>query len=208
MTGGALEAPGRRGRRKAETRNRVLEAARALFGRQRYEAVTIRMIADEAGIAVGSVFTTFESKTDVLAAIVADELEAPMAAIDAAVAVAEGPERRLSALFSALYRYHDRHIDLLIQGMSHSWVRSDEAERTARRAIAPTLKRMETILIAARDAGEIGGEVDLRTIVEVLFAAYIANFRGAAFDGWSAAEMSARMDRQIAAVLRGAGLQR
>lgn len=197
---------GRRERRKAETRNRVLDAARTLFERKGYEAVTIRMIADEAQIAVGSVFTTFDSKSDVLAAIVAEELDFHVADIDAALAGADGVLARLRALFAAIYVYHDSHEALLLQAQSHSWVRGPDAERAVRRALVPTMQRLERILFEGQDSGEIGRAVDLRLIVEILFACYIANYRGAAFDGWSVADMIARMDRQIVAVLRGAGL--
>jgi len=196
---------GRRGRRKAETRNRVLEAARTLFERRGYEAVTIRMIADEAHIAVGSVFTTFESKSDVLAAMVAEELDLHVVDIDRALVGAEGVLARLRALFGAIYVYHDSHEALLLQAQSHSWVRGPEAERAVRRALTPTMQRLERILLDGRERGEIGRDVDLRLVVEILFACFIANYRGAAFDGWSVADMIARMDRQIVTVLRGAG---
>lgn len=197
----------RRERRKAETRNRVLDAARTLFAKKGYEAVTIRMIADEAGIAVGSVFTTFASKSDVLAAIVAEELAFHVGDIDAALDGVGGALARLRALFAALYAYHDRHAALLLQAQSHSWVRGPDAERAVRRALVPTMQRLERILMEGQEAGEIGRDVDIRLIVEILFACYIANYRGAAFDGWSVADMTARMDRQIMTLLRGAGLQ-
>ena len=199
------DGSGRRERRKAETRNRVLDAARTLFEQKGYEAVTIRMIADEAQIAVGSVFTTFESKSDVLAAIVAEELYFHVGDVDAALAGVQGALARLKALFRALYVYHDRHEALLLQAQSHSWIRGPDAERAVRRALVPTMQRLERILLEGREAGEIGRDADLRLIVEILFACYIANYRGAAFDGWSVADMTARMDRQIGTLLRGAG---
>lgn len=202
------DGSGRRERRKAETRNRVLDAARQLFEHKGYEAVTIRMIADEAQIAVGSIFTTFESKSDVLAAIVAEELEYQVAEIDSALDGVDGVLPRLRALFRALYLYHDRHEALLLQAQSHSWVRALDAERAVRRALSPTMKRLKSILSEGCDCGEVGADVDLALIVEILFACYITNYRGAAYDGWSVADMIACMDRQIVAVMRGAGPNR
>jgi len=207
MTGEQADGARRRERQKAQTRTRVLDAARGLFTQHGYEAVTIRMIADAAGIAVGSVFTTFLSKSDVLSAIVVEELEAHIDDVDAALVGVVGVLARLNALFSAMYRYHDRHIDLLVLGNSHSWVRAPEAERAARRAIAPTVKRIERVLIEGREAGEIAPDADIRTVVDVLYASFISNYRGAAYDGLSAEDMTARMQRQTLAVLRGCGLK-
>ncbi len=179
------------------TRNRVLDAARVLFAEHGYESVTIRMIADEAGIAVGSVFTTFHSKSDVLSSIVVEEIEKQCDEADAALAGVKGCVPRLQALFAILYRHHDRHGALLPQAQSHSWVRPREAELAVRRSLVPTFKRIERLLMDGEDAGEIAPGRDLRLIAQMLYACYIANYRGAAFDGLSAEDMIATMDRQI-----------
>jgi AcrR family transcriptional regulator len=60
------------GRTKAETRRRILIAARKCFGRYGYDAATNRLIADEAGISPGAIYQHFSSKTDLYAAVEAD----------------------------------------------------------------------------------------------------------------------------------------
>ena len=57
---------------KAETRQRILEAARKLFAASGYESSTTREIADAAGIANGTLFNYFPNKEAILAALVAD----------------------------------------------------------------------------------------------------------------------------------------
>jgi AcrR family transcriptional regulator len=57
---------------KAETRQRILEAARQLFAASGYEASTTRDIADAAGIANGTLFNYFPSKEAILASLVAE----------------------------------------------------------------------------------------------------------------------------------------
>lgn len=197
MNDSPVDGGRRRERQKAQTRNRVLEAARLLFSEQGYEAVTIRMIADEAGIAVGSVFTTFHSKSDVLSAIVVEEIDAQCAGVEAALAGVQGCTARLQRLFAEIYRHHDRHLALLLEAQSHSWVRPPAAEMAVRRALIPTFQRIERLLMDGEDAGEIAPGRDLRLIGEILYACYIANYRGAAFDGLSVDDMIAAMDRQI-----------
>lgn len=57
---------------KAETRQRILEAARKLFAASGYEASTTREIADAAGIANGTLFNYFPNKEAILAALVTE----------------------------------------------------------------------------------------------------------------------------------------
>jgi TetR/AcrR family transcriptional regulator, cholesterol catabolism regulator len=59
---------------KAATREKVVTAARDLFNEIGYDETTIRSIADRAGVSVGSVFTTFSSKADVLSQVMADRV--------------------------------------------------------------------------------------------------------------------------------------
>lgn len=56
-------------RRKAMTRAKLLAAARRLFASQGFEPTTIRDIAAEADIALGSFYNYFQTKEEVLAAL-------------------------------------------------------------------------------------------------------------------------------------------
>jgi AcrR family transcriptional regulator len=57
---------------KAETKQRILQAARKLFAASGYEASTTREIADAAGIANGTLFNYFPNKEAILADLVTD----------------------------------------------------------------------------------------------------------------------------------------
>lgn len=62
----APQPEGRRARKKAETRARILKAALTLFQAHGYQAVTIEQICEEADIANGTFFLHFPTKTDLL----------------------------------------------------------------------------------------------------------------------------------------------
>ena len=203
---GELPSP-HRDRRKAETRRRVLDAARELFSRYGYDGVTIRMIADAAGVAVGSVFTTLPSKSAVLDAIVIDSFEEQHRRVDAAIASGGDLVSRLRALFEALYAYHDPQLTLLLQVIAHSWVHQPEAEALVRGSAAPLYRRVETLLRDARAEGELAADVDLQLVAETLFASYIANYRRAAYDAWTVQDLAELMEKHIRLVLCGAGLK-
>jgi AcrR family transcriptional regulator len=70
----APATPDRNARRKAETRARILAAARHLFATQGLEQTTIRDIAGEADIALGGFYNYFRTKDDVLGELLAEIL--------------------------------------------------------------------------------------------------------------------------------------
>lgn len=54
---------------QAETRERLLDAARTAFSTRRYTDVTLDQIANAAGFTKGAVYSNFDSKTDLLMAV-------------------------------------------------------------------------------------------------------------------------------------------
>ncbi|RLC73916.1 MAG: hypothetical protein DRI52_00920 [Chloroflexi bacterium] len=73
--------PSRRERHTAETKNRILQAAKTMFAERGYRQATTREIAEEADVAEGSIFYHFGSKRGLLLALVesiTDELLGPM----------------------------------------------------------------------------------------------------------------------------------
>lgn len=55
--------------RAGQTRARIIDAAYRLFSRHGYEATTMQAVADEAGVAVQTVYFTFHTKGGLLTAI-------------------------------------------------------------------------------------------------------------------------------------------
>jgi AcrR family transcriptional regulator len=54
---------------EAETQTRILKAARKLFARRGYDGTTTRDLAQEAGVAEGTLFRHFETKKAILVAV-------------------------------------------------------------------------------------------------------------------------------------------
>ena len=59
-----------RARHARETRRRIVEAAARLFVREGYAATSIHAIAEEAGVAVPTVYASLRSKANILRAVV------------------------------------------------------------------------------------------------------------------------------------------
>ena len=61
---------------KQETRQRILDASKMLFGSKGFDATTTRDISREAGIAVGTLFNYFPTKEAIVLSLVSDGLAA------------------------------------------------------------------------------------------------------------------------------------
>lgn len=69
--GQTVDRPRPRGRRGAETRRRVEEAAARLFTRGGYTSTTMQAIADDAGVHVQTIYLAYRTKATLLAACAA-----------------------------------------------------------------------------------------------------------------------------------------
>jgi AcrR family transcriptional regulator len=73
-----------RARQARETRRRIVQAAAVLFAHEGYSATSIKAIAEEAGVAVPTVYASLRSKANILRAVVdltvrGDDEAAPLA---------------------------------------------------------------------------------------------------------------------------------
>ena len=71
--------------RKAQTRERVLEIAARQFRERGYAGVSLRSIAGEAGIKAGSLYYHFDSKEDLVAAVLDRGIEVVLEAVRVSV---------------------------------------------------------------------------------------------------------------------------
>jgi Transcriptional regulator len=81
----------RQARRRAETRAKLIEAARALFARQGVDATRINEITEEADVGFGSFYNYFDSKEAIVGAVVEEAATEAAVAIDAATKDIEDP---------------------------------------------------------------------------------------------------------------------
>src|SRR6187401_2487919 len=89
-------------RRLAERREAILAAARAAANEGGMGAVLIAPVAERAGIAAGTVYRYFPSKTDLVAALVQAVSERELGAMRSAAGAAPGPLSALAAAITTL----------------------------------------------------------------------------------------------------------
>ena len=193
-----------RSQSKQITREKLLAAARALFSAKGYQEATLREVAKHAGVSVGSVFTTFESKEDVLFAIAAEGYEALAEAIDTEASGPLSAREKLKRGFRAAYAHEvDRHALLMAQiGASWTWSHAFEAKSQER--LAKPFGFIGRLVQEAAARGEVRADVDLATLADMLLSAYLRNYRHAWYRGLSAAHMADMGERQIDILFDGA----
>jgi len=189
---------------KQATRERVLAAARDLFDEIGYEEATIRMIAQRAGVSVGSVFTTFAGKTEILSQVMTERLDGLYAELDRVLPHLRGPTvDRLRSILAVHYSFETRRVRLFVAyiAASYGW--------TADQGVVPlgNNAHLRGMLVQTLQAGVARGEVregvDLDTFVDALLAAYLWNYRLVSHENADGIRMTEIMDRQIGVLFDG-----
>ena len=184
---------------KQETRSRVLAAARDLFDEVGYEGATIRLVAQRAGVSVGSVFTTFSSKADILSQVMlerVDELTAEVAALTVGAAGGSARER-LKAFMAANYRVEIARPKLYLAHIMAAFT-PDLEEGVVPFGVTPrTIAAGYDILRDGVASGEICPEADLEAVIDLLRAVYAWNYRLAARNPVEVETLIALADRQV-----------
>lgn len=193
-----------RAQSKLKTRRRVLDAARRLFMERGYEAATIRDIASEAGLSTGAVFASFIDKTDLFNAVMAEDFQRQVEALRQAAKPDAKVEDSVLAVFEAGYRFHGAQLPLLQAAISLSWSHGLGGEFGDRPSFGLAMDALSEALTRGVEAGELKATPDqVRLAAELLWDAYVANYRRALFDDWAADRLIERVREQTAMILAG-----
>jgi AcrR family transcriptional regulator len=195
---------GSRAARKLATRERVLGAARDLFDEVGYEAATIRVIANRAGVSVGSVFTTFASKAEILSHVMLDRLEGLYAELDAVLPHLRGSVAdRLRSIMAIHYSVEMRRPRLFAAFVASSFSEFEEGTVVTFGRNERLRGMLRDVLIDGIKSGVVRKGADLDLFVDTLLAAYGFNYRLAIQENADAPALTALMDRQIGLLVDG-----
>lgn len=193
-----------RAEKKEATRRRVLEAARELFETEGYEETTVRAIARRAGVSVGSVFTNFQCKLDILSEVMSERLDELYDELDRVGHQLRGSTAdRLRSLFALFYAFETRRKRLFLAHIAatYDWRPG---------SMATPFGHNERLKQVVRDclargvaAGDVDPALDTDLVVDLLLAAYAWNYRLAAWSDADADDMSRCMDQHIGILATG-----
>jgi AcrR family transcriptional regulator len=160
---------------RAQTRERLLAAARSVFARRGFYGASVEEIAAEAGFSTGALYSNFEGKEDLFLALMERETDAHAAAIATAVrqrpSVAEKATGGADLWMAMIEREPDLHMLMMefwAYGVRDEEIRPKVAERLAQmrelltRLIAETAREfdLELALPAEQLAIAIDGLAD------------------------------------------------
>jgi AcrR family transcriptional regulator len=189
---------------KEATRQRVVAAARDLFDTHGYEGTTIREIARHAGVSVGSVFTTFASKGEILSEVMQARLEPLYAEIDRVMPHVRGSTAdRLRTLFAIHFEFEARHVRLF---MSHIAAAYDWTLSPASRPYGRTPRLQDVICETLKKGvteGDVRPDVDPQEVIDLLMSAYAWTYRLVVTREADAKLLISVMDRQIGLIADG-----
>lgn len=178
-------APSVRAARKGETRGRILEAARAQFERDGFEGASFRRVAEEAGVAVGTVALHFDDKRGLLHAALYDDLEQAIA-----LCLAGGRRgalaTRLTDIIAPAYAYYARRPALSRTLLASAlFAASPWRERFAGQAARVHVRLIEVVELS-RGRGEIARDTDAGVLAASVFSFYYM-----ALIGWAQGHVAA-----------------
>jgi AcrR family transcriptional regulator len=199
-----VKVPTRRTLAKQQTRAKVLAAARRLFSEEGYEGATIRDIAAAAGMSTGAVFANFTDKSDLFREIMLTDMVALGEAMREAAERGKGVDDALLKIFSAGYAFYKSQLPLARAAFSVGWTPEEGPQLRNSEPSQQLIELMVEQLNAGVERGELGQEAEVKLRAQMLFEAYLSNFKQAIFEGWSLEALHARSRDQIRVLLAGA----
>jgi AcrR family transcriptional regulator len=182
----------------------VLQAARSLFMERGYEAATIRDIAARADLSTGAVFASFSDKADLFKAVLAEDHERQVDAMESAQLEDLPVRKALLAMFRVAYQFHLDQLPLLRAATGLSWSQGLDGPLGHRPSYGPAITAITGILNRGRERGELAAKADTALIAEMLWEGYLANYRRAVFDRWGLEQLLSHLAHQIEVLIAGA----
>lgn len=157
-----------RSRRREDTRQRLFEAAVELIAEQGFSATTVDDIAERAGVAKGTVYYNFPSKTALFEDLLRHGVGLLTADFRAAVA-GKPPGAAVSALVRAQLEYIRRYRSFAQLLLSEMWRTNREWQQTLKLLREEAIGVIADVLQSGVDSGEFAADLDVRLSSSALF---------------------------------------
>ncbi|MDZ5442583.1 TetR family transcriptional regulator [Micromonospora sp. 4G57] len=157
-----------RSRRREDTRQRLFVAAVELIAEQGFSATTVDDIAARAGVAKGTVYYNFESKTVLFEELLRHGIGLLTAEFRAAVAGLP-PREALAALVRAELEYIRRYRAFAQLLLSEMWRTNREWQQTLRLLRGEAIEVIAETVRAGVASGDLPADLDVRMASSALF---------------------------------------
>jgi AcrR family transcriptional regulator len=171
------DAPGRRERNKREKLQRIRRAARDVFLREGFADATVREIADNADVALGTLFLYAKDKRDLLLLLFDDELEALTERAAWRIDRKQPLVDRLIAFFTEFYLFFGRTPALSREMMREITFTDGMVARRIWTGVQGTEARIAAIIADAQADGVLALDAPRSLAAHVLFSLYRTEIR-------------------------------
>lgn len=172
--------PSQKGRRRGakDTREAILQAALRLFAQRGYDSTTTRMIAQEAGVAEGTIYIHFPSKRHLLFALLG---QASLPVLKDILSASQETDDRavLRALFRDRIRFGERYADLLRALLPQAMHDEQVAEQLMQEVIRPAAGMVKEYLSKRMQEGafhEVPVEIATRMLVGAVWMTILFDY--------------------------------
>ena len=124
-----------------DRRARILDASLMLAAKGGYDAVQMRVVAEQAGVALGTLYRYFPSKIHLLVAALAREFERTQEKMDRVVIPGDTPGERMLFVLGRMTRNMQRN-PMLTEAITRAFMFADPSAATEVNAVAGLMERM------------------------------------------------------------------
>ncbi|MEM7112738.1 MAG: TetR/AcrR family transcriptional regulator [Chloroflexota bacterium] len=170
---------GKRQQQKERTRQTIREAAKALFTAQGFEATTSRQIAQQAGVALGTLFVHFPSKQAILADILYEDVETAVFTAFNTLPTHEPTLVQLRHIASVLYANYLKQVELsrtLLQFVAfqtaETAVSTNSSQPNFDTQIATFIHAITDILRQGQQSNDVSQTKEAAKMAEAFMAVY------------------------------------
>lgn len=149
---------GRRERNKARKIERILAAARARFAKRSFQSATMRAIAEDADVAVGTLYTYFRDKVALAEAISAQDLERVTREVMDSLPQTS-VRQQLQHVFGAFYDHHRQDISLARVVVKELSLAEDSGSTLREERFMALFVRLAELVTAGQQRGELVADV-------------------------------------------------
>ena len=204
MSPETLCLPSRRDRKRAETREKLLEVAMSLIAEHGFDQVTVEMITDRADVAKGTFFNYFASKEAVVEGFFQSQMERAVDAIETAQFVAHQPGSTWDLIIQVIHLIAER--DGRTKNLTRTLLAlslTNEEVRVASRNVSD--RGCDTgrwLIERAQAAGEIRADLPADEVAHFIMSAYFAVLRDWACD-MSSEDLHGELDKRLRLIYQG-----
>jgi AcrR family transcriptional regulator len=167
---GTHDAPARRGRPRDErVSSAITAAARRQLEQHGYANVSMDSVASEAGVARATIYRRYRDKADLITAAIADNSTTHLS-----TEVSDDPRSDLVAYLSQFdQRFAEGCLEVVgtLIGMRED---PSALDLHRKRVVVPRMEYMKTLLLRARELGQLRGDADLDLALQMLTGSVFA----------------------------------